>query len=126
MWICTDCNQIVDEPAERSCPQGHGLSRAITTARAFWLSLLVCLGLAALAALTRLFMSAGAAAGLVVILLIVISAFGANSFIRARKWRRQGGAVEHLVPRENGMARGCLTAAGVTLAVAIIISALRR
>ena len=125
MWICADCNQIVDEPAERSCPKGHGLSRTITTARAFWLALLAGLGLAALAALTRLFMSAGSAAGLVVIVLIVVAAFGANGYVQARKWRRRGGAVERLVPQQEAMARGCLAAAGIALAAILIIPALR-
>jgi hypothetical protein len=125
VWICADCNQIIDEPAERSCPKGHGLSRTITTARAFWLALLAGLCLAALAALTRLFMSAGSAAGLFVIVLIAISAVGANLYIRARKWRRQGGAVERLAPQYEAMGRGCLASAGIALAAILIIPALR-
>ena len=70
-------------------------------------------------------MSAGSAAGLIVIVLIAISALGANGYIRARKWRRQGGAVERLVPQYEAMARGCLTAAGIALAVLLIVPALR-
>lgn len=89
------------------------------------MALLAGLGLAALAALTRLFMSAESAAGLVVIVLIVITASGANGYVRARKWRRQGGAVERLVPQYEAMARGCLTAAGIALAAFLFIPALR-
>lgn len=125
MWICADCNQIITEPAERLCPKGHGLSRTITTARAFWLALLAGVCLAALAALTRRFMSAGSAAGLIVIVLIITSACGANFYVQARKWRRRGGAVERLVPQYEAMARGCLAAAGIALAAILTIPALR-
>lgn len=83
------------------------------------------MGLAALAALTRLFMSAGFAAGAVIIVLILISAFGANVFVRARKWRRRGGAVERLAPQLEAMARGCLTAAGLAFAAFLSIPVFR-
>jgi hypothetical protein len=89
------------------------------------MALLAGLGLAALAALTRRFMSAGSAAGLIVIVLIVISAVGANLYVRARKWRRQGGAVERLVPQQEAFARGCFASAGIALAAILIIPALR-
>ena len=126
MWICPECNQLVPNPVNKKCPNGHGLfdgriigsTKEQSFAASFFNAIIACV---------VILVAAGAAGALlsksntayVGFALIAFVAAGILGFLRGRKWKRQGGAVLRLVPRANGMALGCILAGGGLFAIGI-------
>lgn len=117
MWICPVCNELVPQPVNRRCPKGHGLfdqrilgnTKEVSFGASFRNALLACIGFAAAGALARFLLPAQTGFLGAHFLLVFIIA-GIVGGLRALHWKRQGGAVERLVPRAWGMALGCIVA----------------
>jgi hypothetical protein len=134
MWICPICNQLVPNPVNRKCPNGHGLfdgrifssTMEQSAAKAFINAFLVCLGIfVAVTSANALIPShpfGKNAAGYPLVIFIV---FGISALLRARKWKRQGGPVARLVPRAVGTGLACLLAGVGTFAAGIALGAMR-
>jgi hypothetical protein len=118
----------VPNPVNRKCPNGHGLfdgkifSSTVeqSAAKAFINAFLVCLGIfVAVTSVNALIPShpfGKNAAGYPLVIFIV---FGISALLRARKWKRQGGAVARLVPRAVGTGLGSLVAGVVPLVAGV-------
>lgn len=131
MWICADCNQLVPNPVNRKCPNGHGLfdrrifgSTKEVMATSLRNTVITCVAITGVAALLRIFFTAENTAAPIVMLFTAFVVVGAVAFARALHWRRQGGPVLRLVPRANGVALGCIAVALLAL-LAFAVSALR-
>jgi hypothetical protein len=134
MWICPDCNQLVPNPVNRKCPNGHGLfdgkifSSTVeqSAAKAFINAFLVCLGIfVAVTSVNALIPShpfGKNAAGYPLVIFIV---FGISALLRARKWKRQGGPVAWLVPRAVGTGLACLVAGVAPLVAGVAFGLMR-
>lgn len=129
MWICPICNQLVPNPVNRKCPNGHGLfdgrimgnTKEQSFTAAFFNTLIACVVMfAAITGLGALLTKTPAAtfAGLTLVTFIVVGILG---FLRGRTWARQGGPVARLVPRANGMAAACVLAGGASFAAGIAL-----
>ena len=133
MWICADCNQLVPDPVNRKCPKGHGLfdrrifgsTKEVTAGTSFRNTLIVCIVIAALAAVSRAWLTVENTTAIVVMVMVAFAVAGMTGFARGNHWQKQGGAVLRLVPRANGMALGCFAAVVLLIALAFAVSALR-
>jgi len=124
VWICPECNQLVPNPVNRKCPNGHGLFDGRIMASTKEQSFMASFFNAIIASVV--FVVAASSAGALLaksntawvgFALIGVIAAGITGFIRALKWKRQGGAVLRLVPRAYGMALGCILAGGGLFAI---------
>lgn len=125
MWICPVCNQLVPDPVNRKCPNGHGLSDPLvlgstienTLGKSFIRAFLSCLAIAVLAILSRFFVPEKTVGHILGMILVFLIAIGVVALLRALKWKRQGGPVTRLVPRALGTGLGCILAGGGLLAI---------
>lgn len=118
MWICPYCNQPVPNPANRKCPNGHGLFDARimgstvekTAGKSFIAALLTCLALAVAVTSINGLWPSGPLRGALGYVLVAFIAFGVVALLRGLKWKRQGGPVVRLAPRAFGTGAGCIAA----------------
>ena len=134
MWICATCNQLVPNPVNRKCPNGHGLfdgnifSSTVeqSAGKAFLNAFLVCVAIfVAVTSINALIPShpfGKNAAGYPLVIFIVA---GIIALLRARKWTRQGGPVARLVPRAFGTGLACLLTGAGTFAAGIALGLMR-
>ena len=96
-------------------------------AASFRNTVLICVAIAALATLSRAFLTPSQAAAVIIMLMGAFVVAAAISFGRGLQWSREGGEVKRLrVPRAYGVALGCLAATAVMIIAAFIVSAVRR
>jgi len=130
MWICPVCNQLVPNPVNRKCQNGHGLfdgnifSSTVeqSAGKAFLNAFLICLGiLVAVTGINALIPGQPLgknAAGYPLLAFIVA---GILALLRALKWKRQGGPVARLVPRAVGIGFACLLAGAAPFGAGIAL-----
>jgi hypothetical protein len=130
MWICPVCNQLVPNPVNRKCQNGHGLfdggifSSTVekSAGKSFLMAFLVCLGiLVAVIGVNALIPShplGKNAPGYPLVTFIVV---GILALLRALKWKRQGGPVARLVPRAVGTGLACLLTGAVPFAAGVAL-----
>jgi hypothetical protein len=130
MWICPDCNQLVPNPVNRKCPNGHGLfdgkifsfTEEQSGAKAFVNAFLVCLVIfVAVTSANALLPGHPLGKNAAGYPLVIFAAFGISALFRAWKWKRQGGPVLRLVPRAVGTGLGSLLAGVVPLVSAVAL-----
>ena len=131
MYICTQCNQLVPDPANRKCPRGHLMTdrqlffptRELSFGASFLKAFGVCIAIfLATTALLALLKKPGSYAGYVLIAFIVA---GILAFTRALKWKNQGGPVARLAPRATGMGVACILAGGGLFALGVALDLIR-
>lgn len=129
MWVCPACNQIVPNPVNRKCPNGHALSElallGFTTEKplgpAFIRGFLFSAGIAALVAFSGAFVPKDEVLNMLGYTLFALGAIGVFIIWQGFKWKRRGGAVARLVPRAVGTGLGCLIAGGGLFAVGMAL-----
>jgi hypothetical protein len=129
MWICLVCNQLVPNPVNRKCPNGHGLSDLLilgstvenTVGKSFLRAFLISLGIVALMILSRAFLPEKTVGHILGMALVFITAVGVVALLRALKWKRGRGPVTRLVPRALGTGLGCILAGGGLLAIGFVL-----
>jgi hypothetical protein len=129
MWICADCNQLVPNPVNRKCPNGHAMADLLilgatvenTFGKSFLRAFLIALGIAALIILSRFFLPEKTVGHILGMALVFMTAVGVVALLRALKWKRQHGPVSRLVPRALGTGLGCILAGGGLLAIGFVL-----
>lgn len=130
MWICPYCNQLVPNPVNRKCQNGHGLfdgrifSSTVeqSAAKSFFKAFLVCLGiLAAVTGINALIPSHPLGTNGAAYPLVIFIVAGISALLRALSWKRQGGPVTRLVPRAVGTGLACLLAGAAPFAAGVAL-----
>ena len=130
VWICPDCNKLVPNPVNRTCPNGHALFdgriMSFTTeqsaAKSFLNAFLVCLGiLVAVATLNALIPGQPLGKNALGYPLVAFIVAGVVALMRGLKWKRQGGPVARLVPHAVGTGLACVLAGAAPFAAGIAL-----
>jgi hypothetical protein len=134
MWICPICNQLVPNPANRKCQNGHALfdgnifsfTVEQSAGKAFLNAFLVCLGiLVAVTSINALMPSHPLGRNGAAYPLVVFIVAGIVALLRGLKWKRQGGPVARLVPRAVGTGLACLLTGALPFAAGIALGLIR-
>jgi hypothetical protein len=129
MWICPYCNQLVPNPVNRKCPNGHAMEELLilgwtvenTLGKSFLRAFLISLGIAVLIMLSRFFLPEKTVGHSLGMALVFITSVGVVALWRALKWKRQGGPVTRLIPRAVGTGLGYILVGGGLLATGFAI-----
>jgi hypothetical protein len=114
VWICAECNEIVEHPVKGQCPHGHALydrrifgpTKAISFSRALWYGFMSGIAGAAILAVLQRFFMPSLFQGTAVIFILALPILALIALLRGLKWRRQGGPIASLAPRAFGIAAG--------------------
>lgn len=130
MWICPQCNAVVERPVKEKCPHGHILfqqnllmpTKVISFNDAFWIAVLYAVIACAFFYLLARFVSEHIFGyGTSMFIVVGLPFLALMAIARGVKWRKQGGPLALLAPRAFGTAAGWLAFTVVIVAAGLIM-----